>query len=175
MGRLAGRTVVLFGRGPVRDALGARLEGSSSHVLIAEGTHDAERPIDGAVISLESLHRSPASLSLGVFAVVELLQRSARRFGGPRPRVVVVLPRRDDKPQRLATRMLETLALYLDAPASAFLDVVQPTVARGSDFVPTASDLTVGLLEGVLDNGQPGVFTVETFSAGPRSDILPSG
>jgi len=164
MGGLAGRTVVLFGSGPVRDVLGARLRGSSSHVLIAGDVTESERPIDGAVISLESVHRTPSALSLGMFTVVALLQQSAERFPGPRPRVVVVAPLRDGKPQRLVKRMLETLALYLDAPGRVVLDVVQPTVSRGADFVPAASELTLGLLAGVVDNRQPGVFTVEDFS-----------
>lgn len=172
MGGLAGRSVVLFGRGPVRDAIRERLRGSSSYVLIADDVTHADRPIDAAVISLESVHRAPAALSLGMFSVVEVLQRSAERFPGPRPRVVVVAPLRDDKRQRLVTRMLETLALYLDAPARVALDVVQPAVARGADFVPAASELALGLLAGIVDSEKSGVFTVEAFSARPRSDNL---
>lgn len=172
MGGLAGRTVVLFGRGPVRDALRERLRGSSSHVLIADDVTQADRPIDAALISLESVHRTPGTLSLGMFSVVELLQRSTERFPGPRPRVVVVAPLRDDRRQRLVTRMLETLALYLDAPGRVALDVVQPTVARGADFVPAASELALGLLAGIVDSEKSGVFSVEAFSARRRSDNL---
>lgn len=157
---MTGRSVLAFGRGPVRDDLVRRLLAADCHVLRPR-TNARPTGIDGALISLERLAAQPSRVALEVFDVVEALELSRRTAGTLAPRVVILCPMSsEDRASRLGMSLARTLSLYLGAPTRTQLDVVEAPAAGDREAVHQAAALSFALLSNCLPTAHGRLFCV---------------